>query len=283
MLRLTIHPDQAGRFSTHELTEVNTWRDPAGAVCAVGYVQGDVRWMRFPGLAMFRIDHLGSVDAFPERQIDNTAIVDLYRRTVQPLALQALGWEALHASAVCTPAGLIGFCGERETGKSTIAYALSSRQGCRQFADDAIVLEVDCGEVRALSLPFDPRLRPEASSFFFPRHSSTPSTWSTPSAVSTLSTSRPLDVLFVLKRIASGKPSTERLTSSAAFTAVLSHAHAFDPEQAESRRRTFAHYLEIANAVPIYVLRFAAGLHELDAVLDCVEETAESALFAPAT
>jgi hypothetical protein len=279
MLRLTIHPGEAGAFSTQELTQVNTWRDPAGAVCAVGYVHGDVRWMRFPGLTMFRFDQVGNVDAFPERQTDTSTIVDLYRRTVQPLALQALGWEALHGSAVCTPGGLIGFCGERETGKSTIAYALSRRPGHLQFADDAIVLEVEGAEVRALPLPFDPRLRPEASSFFF---TSPPSTPSTPSTLSTSSPPIPLDMLLVLKRSTSGKPFTERLTSSAAFAAVLSHAHAFDPERPESRRRTFANYLEIANAVPIYVLRFAAGLDELDAVLDCIEETAESALCAPA-
>src|SRR4029453_7921721 len=94
------------------------------------------------------------------------------RRPVVPIALQALGYETLHSSAVRFSSGVVGICGDRYAGKSTLAYSLA-RRGYAQHADDMLVLDVGKGDVRSIPLPFDVRLRSEASSFwgFQPRRS----------------------------------------------------------------------------------------------------------------
>src|SRR5262245_30870587 len=122
-----------GEFSEAGLTETNTWLDLSGAVCAYGYDGPDVRWIRWPGYAAFRFDDRAAI-AYPERTIDEADLRAFFQRIVEPLVLQAIGWEALHASAVVGATGVAAFCGDRQAGKSTIAYSLA-RRGHRQFAD----------------------------------------------------------------------------------------------------------------------------------------------------
>ena len=81
------------------------------------------------------------------------------------MALQVSGREVLHASAVRSPAGVTALCADSETGKSTIAFGLSSR-GYPVWADDLVAIEVsDQGGV-AISLPFTMRLRPPSAALF---------------------------------------------------------------------------------------------------------------------
>jgi hypothetical protein len=238
--------------------------------------------MRWPGFTTFRFDDDGQVDAYPERPLDSSRILDLFHRTVEPLILQALGWETLHASAVVMPGGLVGFCGECESGKSTIAYSLS-RRGYRQHADDSGVFRPGPQGIRALDLSFGVRLRPEAVTFFGfapderPFQDIGPIGRRDADRIST----EPLSALFVLSRIPAGEPVVDRLTPSAAFRALLPHARCFDAEDAGVRRRLLEHYLELAAVVPVYDLRFAAGLDQLSAVLTCIERSTEAVQAAP--
>lgn len=66
------------------------------------------------------------------------------------LALVALarGFEALHAGAVETAAGVVAIVAPSGAGKSTLAAELV-RRGHRLFADDVLVLESTAGRVRA--------------------------------------------------------------------------------------------------------------------------------------
>ena len=186
--------------------------------------------------------------------------------------LQALGWETLHASAVQGSDGAIGFCGERESGKSTLAYTLG-RRGYRQLADDMLVLEIGRG-VRALELPFDVRLRAESCAYFGVNAGRGPFTdiASIDPRRGEATANEPLSALFVLHRIDRGEPTVTRLSPTAAFTAVVAHLYCFDPHDAGARRRLLEHYLEIAASVPVYELRFAGGLDGLEAVMACIED-----------
>jgi hypothetical protein len=237
--------------------------------------------MRWPGVVAFRFDSDGGLDAFPERPIDPSWIVDLCRRTVEPLALQSLGWETVHASAVCTASGVMAFCGERQAGKSTVAYALS-RRGYQQYADDMVVLQVGSGEIRTLDRPFGVRLRSEPAAFFGfepdGRHFQdvTPLT-SDHENVST----RPIAALFVLRRIQAGDPEIERLEPGAALAAVTPHAYCFNPD-GQGRKRLLRNYLHVATTVPVYELRFKAGLERLDSVLTHLEATIDQMQGQPA-
>lgn len=74
---------------------------------------------------------------------------------VLPLALHQAGLLTLHASAVETADGAVGFLGAKGAGKSTLALRLC-RSGARLLTDDA--LPVDAGPP-ARALPGVPRLR----------------------------------------------------------------------------------------------------------------------------
>jgi hypothetical protein len=272
VLPLTIRRDDT-KFSLEGLTEVHTWRDLSGRVCAHGYVGAGARWMRWPGVVAFRFDDRGRIDAIPEPNVPPAQVIDLCRRSVEPIVRQALGAETLHASGVRTPAGVIAFCGERETGKSTIAYSLS-RRGFTQHADDAVVMQVGADAVSALDLPFGVRLRPETASFYgftpaspAPLHDVVPLTPRDSGDVRAY----PLIAIFVLGRNPEGPPCIRQLPPPAAFTAILAHAHCFDPQDQEGRRRLLQNYLSIASTVPIFELRFSAGLDRLDDLLVCIE------------
>lgn len=265
MSRFTMRRSPAEGFDRAGWRLVRTWRDPEDRVCAEGYAEDGVRWMRWPCIATFRCDPSGAVDGFPEAGIDPSRVIDLYNRTVQALALQALGYETLHASAVRAGDGIVAFCGDREVGKSTIAYALAER-GYQQVADDTLVVEPAAGITRVVELPFLPRLRPEAASFFGTLVEQASSSSSSPAANSTLA------AVVVLSRTTDGPPVIRRLQGGDALTAILAHAHCFEPDDPLTRRRVLEHYLEMAAAVPVYSLRFSPGLAGLRLVLDHIAQ-----------
>src|SRR5207244_4432658 len=154
--------------------------------------------------------------------------------SASPIILQAIGWEALHASAVLIDQGVVGFCGVSESGKSTLAHALS-RLGCPHLADDSLLL--DFGGPTALSrpvvelLPFNARLRLPARAFFglpdpapgLPASTSTPPGSIAPSSPSELK----LSALFVLDRNGAPAPRVTEMAPADAFTNVLTHAYCF--------------------------------------------------------
>lgn len=74
---------------------------------------------------------------------------------VLPVVAIARGYEALHAAAVKTPAGVVAVVGASGAGKSTLAAELL-RRGHRLFGDDVLVIGSD-GE-RVLAHPGGPHL-----------------------------------------------------------------------------------------------------------------------------
>ncbi|MGN6586621.1 MAG: hypothetical protein ACTHKT_04000 [Solirubrobacterales bacterium] len=74
---------------------------------------------------------------------------------VLPVVAIARGYEALHAAAVETPAGVVAISGASGAGKSTLAAELL-RRGHRLFSDDVLVIGSD-GE-RVLAHPGGPHL-----------------------------------------------------------------------------------------------------------------------------
>jgi hypothetical protein len=244
-------------------TRVQTWHDLSDAVCAYGYA-GDGWWaMQWPKLATFRVDAdaVNIVRVFAAPHASRAKLQDLYRRSVVPLFLQALGYETLHASAVQGSTGVLAFCGERGSGKSTVAYALS-RRGFPQYADDTLVMSATSRGITTKPLPFAPRLRP-ASAQFFGVESAHPHAHERVAA--------PLGTIFVLRP--TPEPDTlkiERLPSTLGFQALLAHAHCFEPDSDRSRRRLLKNYLEISARVPVIAVAYTPGLERVDALLDAI-------------
>lgn len=226
--------------------------------------------MELTQLASFRLDLSSrhTIRVFARPGASRELIEDLYRRSVVPLFMQALGRETLHASAVRSERGVLAFCGDRGTGKSTIAYALA-RRGLAQHADDALVLSLDSGDVRTVPLQFTPRLRPAARTFF--GHGTGISEF--PERVGSSSRpdagAEPLATIFILRRDdACVAPSVRELAPPAAFEVLLRHAHCFEPGNPVQRRRLLQNYLDISTRIPIYEVEFASGLDALDGLLD---------------
>ncbi len=270
MLRLAIHEPGVESFRESDSTRVRTWHDVFGVVCAHSYVNQTGNWLRWPGLVSFHCTENGTIEAFPDKPVAESVLRDLWRRTAEPLLLQALGWETLHASAVLTASGAFAFCGERQAGKSTLAYALS-RRGYPQYADDTVVLQVESREIRALDRPFGVRLRSEPAAFFGfqPDRHHFQDVVPIPPGSERASTT-PLAAICVLRQAPIAATAMNRMPPAAAMDAVVRNAHCFNPDE-QGRKRLLKNYLRVTATVPVYELLFSTGLEHLGSVLECVE------------
>ena len=252
---------------------VHVWHDRRGGVVAWGFRQNGQHCMHWPSLATFRF---GSDDpyitAFPEPRIPLDFVWDTYRRSVLPMALQALGWEALHASAIVCQSGVVAFCAASETGKSTIAFALR-RRGYPQWADDGVVFRTEGGSV-TIPLPFEVRLRPPSREIIADAPLATRFHGNRSGDQVHLEPA-PLSAICLLHRIEAA-PGTaavvEAVPRADAFPAVLEHGHVFDPFDVGRRARMIETYLDIVERVPVYRARFAPDPERLDLLLHDIVE-----------
>jgi hypothetical protein len=243
------------------------WRDNNGTVCAYGQVLGEEYWMHLPSLASFRFSpRADEVTAVVPSGIREELVLDAYRRSVLPMALQVGGREVLHASAVRTSRGVLALCGVSEAGKSTIAFGLS-RRGHQLWADDAVAFEISSGEAMVHSLPFGIRLRHEPAEWFGMDAAAPPTT------TEPLETA-PLAAICVLRRRddATLPVAVRRISSAGAFAAVLAHAYCFTLQDLERKRRMMNHYLGLVATVPIFDVCFETGLANVPAILDAIEQ-----------
>jgi hypothetical protein len=112
------------------------------AVCR----SGSALVLALPPGALFEISATGDRIRYrlPEGTPEGTLRHLLLDQAV-PRALTLRGFLVLHASAVVTPWGAVGFMGASGTGKSTLAAALA-REGWPHLSDDSLVLEPRAGE-----------------------------------------------------------------------------------------------------------------------------------------
>lgn len=249
--------------------EVNTWCDEHGEVCARGFAGSSTRWLDCPGLAVFAFEARSSVvRAWPAVGTSRDEVAARFTRILQPAILQAMGWQALHASAIAADAGAIVLCGVSGSGKSTIAYALG-RAGFTQMADDGVVIRVTGSDVFAHPLPFVPRLRTDAL-----RRLGAPS--ADVSSAGGFGTARPLRAIVLLQQDPrhSAPTNLSRVRPAAAFSALISHAHCFDPASPADARRFAEEYLAIVAGIPVYALNYRGGIDGLAAVVDVVRALA---------
>ncbi len=59
-----------------------------------------------------------------------------------------------------------------------------------------------------------------------------------------------------------------RVPSNRAFLDVLAHAYCFSLQDAERKRSMMHHYLDLVSRIPVFEVRFRAGLNLLPTVLD---------------
>lgn len=246
---------------------VDIWRDNAGEVCAYAYSIAGRHCMDWPAIARFCFDEPGdTVLAWAAPGVAAHAIERVHRRGVVPAALQRLGFETLHASAVSLPAGVVGFLGHAGAGKSTLARAFTAVSGAYPWADDTLILAVDEAETAAVPIPFDVGLRPSSARHF----------GDVASGIITASDGpAPLAALMMLER---GSPSIAAtpLDARNAFGSVLPHACTFSMTDAIRRRQMVEHYLTLAAQVPVFRLAYPTDFAALADVVDLIARTVSS-------
>ena len=246
------------------------WVDYAGTPSAYFYRAGDEYWAYLPVVGAFRSGADGRVLAVPHAGVSNDLVVDTYRRTIAPMTLQLLGRQVLHASAIEAPGGVIGFCADSQTGKSTIAFGLA-RRGYRVCADDALAFETSGSGVRVLELPFSVRLRPASAAYFDTPVPPAP-VLDADGRITVGENGRPLAALCILSRQDEGRGvELRRLAADDVMRMLLPHAYCFTLLDDDLKRRTVAAYLELAGRVPVYEVRFTATLDDLPVLLGEIE------------
>src|SRR5690348_1237366 len=88
--------------------KVNEWLDDPGFIFARGFSWKQFRWIDWPGLGVFGFE-AGSheVRVWPHPGAHHKIISETFSRTLQPVILQELGWQTLHAGAAVGRAGVV--------------------------------------------------------------------------------------------------------------------------------------------------------------------------------
>jgi hypothetical protein len=273
-------PPAIGRLELRIVERDRTWSDAArreivlrdgdGLPQAYGWARDGDHWIEFPGLATFRLaPHGASVCVAPEPSADAGLVEDVFTSTVLPLALCLAGYEALHASAVRMPAGVVALCGYSQAGKSTIAYGLS-RRGHDLWADDAVVFEVPAsGPPRSLRLPFSLHLRPPSRAYFVRAGIGAADAAFTPGG----GPSELAGLVLLERRPPDAAPPAvvSELSLAEAVPAVLPHAFRLGLDEPDRKERALRTYLSLLAQVPVFRVGFRSELHELAGLLDELE------------
>ena len=276
MLDLVFEPQPPPREPERE---VCVWRDEQGTVFARAFARGTRRWIDWPGLGVFAFG-AGSATVHVWPAADRAIVANAFARVVQPIILQALGRQALHASGVLGAGGVLAFCGVGRSGKSTLAFALAEA-GFRQIADDALVIERDAGAVTTRFLPFVPGLREPSRRHFGNRAASASRASIDPLTAD--GRTAPLRGILVLRQdeavVVPEAPI--RMPAVQAFAALVTHARCFDETDAAHTRQLVEDYLAIAEDVPVFALRYPPHFGRLNDLIAFVIETGRTVGVVP--
>jgi hypothetical protein len=142
--------------------------------------------------------------------------------------------------------------------------------GWKQFADDAVVLNLDSDRVRACPLGFTPGLRPASRAQFANLSNPSPaSPWPT-------AETRLIAVFLLQQNTRLPGPRISLIPGARAFSELLVHAHCFDAEDPAHKRRLVNDYLGITARVPTFALEYPPNFQQLGELTSTVVETATS-------
>jgi hypothetical protein len=243
------------------------WFDADGRLVASGGAEPGGWWMHWPGLGTFHFSAHGPVvvDAHPDRR--RADVEDSFLRGVLPVALLGREYEALHASALLTPEGVVAFCATSGTGKSSLARGLARVRGV-QWADDTVVFRADAHGATCVALPFTPRVD-DAAAEALGGHAAFDV--ERPAAPQTGVLRR---VYFLTRdpEMDPAEPSVTRVSQAPGFERLLAHAHPFDLAGQDRRRRMIERLLVTARTVNMFELKFAPSLAFLPSLVTRVSD-----------
>ncbi len=202
--------------------------------------------------------------------------VDLYYRTLAPVALQVYGLEALHGAAVLGSAGAIVLLGPSRSGKTTLACELV-RRGKRLVADDAVVVDVNGEDGRPVlrPLPFTARLRDDSASRFDAPVRERVSIAETVQLGSPV----PLSAFVILaRRPGEQDVRLERLGLMDTLSVLTWRSYAQSTSIKGRFQKMIGAYLRLAGRVPAFKLTYPDGFDRLAAATEVVQRLGEDQL-----
>ena len=257
------------------------WTDGAVVPPAIAKRVGEWCWFRMEGVATYRFpaespELAVACVAQPSEGSSRRTVVDGYYRIVVPLALQVYGLEALHGTAVQTPAGAVALCGPSRTGKTTLAYVLAE-SGNRLVADDGLVIDAttSSGPVTLRPIPFSVLLSDavaERFGFGEIEPDDRAGDWESPTPAPAV----PLAAVVMLDRVDDGEIAIRRLAKTEAYTALLGRSYSFSLTDLGRKKRMLSAYARLAGSVPVYYLTYPGGWGRLAATAAAIEELASS-------
>lgn len=254
--------------------ELRTQGGPAYGL-ATGSESGTLRIDLTGSISFYAHRQNPTVTAYAPAEVGNREVLSQFLHVACIALLPMYGWECLHASAVAAQGRAIAFCGDRETGKSSLAAAALSC-GADPYGDDALVFSfLPTGEVRATRLPQEIKPREPARSAF-PRSVGLPLADFAPGESSwTLHLQRdalPLSEIYTLgpRYDDPALPPwvIENQSPSDALKALLTEAHCVTLRDPQRKRQMADRFLSLVEATPIYRLRMRNDLAVLPLLTD---------------
>jgi hypothetical protein len=135
--------------------------------------QDSYHWLRFPGLADFRIsDNVKEISCYPTPETTHETVRHLLLDQVLPRCMAHRGKIMLHASAVWLEEGSLLFIGESRAGKSTLA-GYFHKTGQPVMSDDVIWIKANKNQILAVPSYGGLRLWEDSLSVLFNAEQST--------------------------------------------------------------------------------------------------------------
>ncbi|HTH00935.1 MAG TPA: hypothetical protein VL882_11770 [Vicinamibacterales bacterium] len=211
--------------------------------------------------------------------VDNEAMLAYLLVDALSFSMVRLGWEPLHATAVATDHGVVGFLGNSGDGKSTLA-ALLLQQRCKLVTDDMLVLVRD--RETWLAQPGPPRLklyRDMADHILGVAPGRIAMNPDTTKLIVPLDTDdctaepHPLRALYVLRSVGEDRSSAlriEQLSPAAAFPRVLAHTAGHYPSEIARLQRQFEFTTTLVREIPVKTLSYPREKAEMARLRDAV-------------
>lgn len=256
------------------------WRDADGTISAVCYPCGPDRRLHVPRIGTFTLSTSSDlVRLVPLAGVSSALIDDAFHRIAVPMAVQVHGLQVLHGSAIAVDGGVVALCGRSGGGKSTTAYAMH-RRGWDLWADDAVAFRVDGDRAEAHPLPFRMRLRPESAAWFAAPEQTKGSELGSP-WLGDAEAARLRAVVLLAPTTEQSDPSEAaamaRLAPADAFRELLPHAYYVSLTDESVNRRLLTAYLDLAERLPVFSLRYVPRLEQVDAMCGLIERHVTSA------
>jgi hypothetical protein len=249
--------------------------DPSDPWCFELWV-GEHVIVEFPGWATFELGR-DFVTLRRDETADDDLVAHLLLDHIVPRVVALRGDLMLHASGAVGPSGKAQlFLGPSGTGKSTLASALSAA-GWLLLDDDGIRLVESDGAWCAVPGYAGVRLLPDSAQAVVPHLvAQRPMSRGHPkhcypvdgTSLRIAEAPVPIGRIHLLKRTDGTKaPSSKALSFANGITVLIEHAFHLAEEPAAITRQAFEHAADVAEAIPLHLLRTPAGLDRMSSTL----------------